>query len=87
MELAVETITEAAVSGCLTGEAIRCLERDFPFEGERTTDVQRDILWVLEHDGYLVRTPAGYEFVSRLLRAWWHGRYRAFFTPVLKRGV
>lgn len=86
MDLAVDMITEAAISGCLSGEAIRRLQLDYAFEGEKTTDVQMDILWVLEHDGYLTKTPTGYVFVSSLLRDWWAGRYRAFFTPVLKRG-
>ena len=86
MPLALDLITEAAVSGCLSREAIKQLEEDHVFEKEATADVQKDILWILEHDGYLTQAPPGYMFVSNLLRDWWKNRYYMFFTPVLKRG-
>jgi hypothetical protein len=85
LALALDMITEAAVRGCLTGDAIRRLQQDYAFDGETTTDVQKDILWILEHDGYLFQTPEGYRFVSNLLRDWWKNRHQMFFTPVLER--
>lgn len=87
MALALDMLTEAAVGGFLTKEAIYQLQKDYVFKTELTADVQKDILWILEHDGYLAQTPAGYAFVSMLLREWWKNRYQMFFTPVLKRGV
>lgn len=86
MALTLDMITEAAVTGCLTREVIKKLQKDYVFDKETTADVQKDILWILEHDGYLVQTESGYVFVSNLLRDWWKNRYQMFFTPVLERG-
>jgi hypothetical protein len=86
MTLTLDMISEAAVSGCLTREAIKRLQKDYVFKNETTADVQKDILWILEHDGYLKQTESGYIFVSNLLRDWWKNRYQMFFTPVLERG-
>jgi hypothetical protein len=87
MPLALELVTEAAVSGCLKPEALRRLAGEYAFEAEKTVDVQRDILWILEHDGYLAQGPDGYSFVSSLLRDWWRNRYGGmFFVPVMERG-
>jgi len=86
MALALDMITEAAVSGHLTKGAIMRLQQDYDFDKEPTADVQKEILWILEHDGYLTQAPEGYVFVSNLLRDWWRNRYQMFFTPVLKRG-
>ncbi len=85
MGLAVEMLTEAAVVGSLSPESIRRTQDDFSFEGETTEDVQKEIIWMLEHDGYVKRTPVGYEFVSKLLREWWCGRHKMFFTPIMER--
>ncbi|NQU39433.1 MAG: ATP-binding protein [Lentisphaerae bacterium] len=87
MGLAVEMLTEAAVTGQLTAETIRRLQPDFIFQGETTQEVQKEILWMLEHDGYLEQTEAGYVFVSKLLREWWCGRHKMFFTPIMEREV
>jgi hypothetical protein len=86
MALALDMITEAAVTGCLAGEVIKKLQKEYTFDNESTSDVQKEILWILEHDGYLTMTAAGYTFVSHLLRDWWKNRYRMFFTPVFERG-
>lgn len=86
MPLALDLVTEAAVSGRLTLEAIRRLQQDCATSGaEQLADVQ-EVLWLLEHDGYLVQVPEGYTFVSSLLREWWANRHRMFFTPVMERG-
>lgn len=86
LPLALEMLTESAVSGTLSREAIVALGRIYNFPGRTTDQVQREILLVLEHDGYLQRTDQGYTFVSRLVRDWWKRRYEGFFTPVLERG-
>ncbi|MDA3925774.1 MAG: ATP-binding protein [Kiritimatiellae bacterium] len=87
MGLAMELLTEAAVTGALTKDAITRVQRDYSFEDESTVDAQKEIIWILEHDGYLKQTPAGYQFVSQLLREWWKGRNTMFFTPIMKREV
>ncbi len=85
--LALDMLTEAAVMGYLSDEAISAFRREYPLEGRDIVEVQKEILWVLEHDGYLEATDKGYVFVSKLLRDWWGKRYKNFYTPVLKRGV
>jgi len=85
--LALDMLTEAAVTGRLSDEAISAFRKEYPLEGRDVVEVQKEILWVLEHDGYLEAADEGYVFVSKLLRDWWTNRYKRFFTPVLKRGV
>lgn len=85
MGLALDMLTEAAVTGCLGSEAIRAFRDEYDIEGEPTEQAQKEILWLLEHDGYLTQTAGGYVFVSALLRDWWKSRYKMFFTPVLER--
>ena len=83
--LALEMLTEAAVTGHLTREALAALQNDYAVPDRNLGEVQKEILWVLEHDGYLKPEPKGYVFESTLLRDWWERRHRFFFTPVLKR--
>jgi uncharacterized protein len=84
--LALDMITEAAISSCLSRDALERLQQDHIFENESTADVQKEILWILEHDGYLTQVSSGYTFVSKLLRDWWIKRYQMFFIPVSERG-
>lgn len=85
--LALEMLTEAAVTGCLTSKALAALESDYSFEGRTTAEAQKESLLVLEHDGYLTPQPGGYVFISALLRDWWKARHGFAFIPVLERGV
>ena len=49
---------------------------------------QKNILWVLEHDGYLRKEGSPYVFVSKLLRDWWEARHGGlFYTPVAQRAA
>lgn len=85
--LALDLLTEAAVTGHLTPDAVLALRRDYSF-GERSVDeVEKEVLWVLEHDGYLAPEPKGYAFVSKLVRDWWKARHGFAYTPILQRGV
>jgi len=85
MTLALDMLTEAAVTGGLNTDAIRAFRDEYNLDGEPVEDAQKEILWLLEHDGYLTQIAGGYTFVSALLRDWWKNRYQMFFTPVLKR--
>lgn len=85
LPLAMDLLTESAVTGCLTSEALEAFCHEYKFEGRDVPEVEREILDVLEHDGYLRAGSKGYVFVSSLLRDWWKARYEHFFTPVLKR--
>ena len=85
--LALDMLTEAAVTGHLSREALAALQQEYTFEGRSIVDAQKEILWVLEHDGYLEPAPLGYVFVSHLVRDWWKARHGFAFTPVLQRAV
>ena len=85
--LALDMLTEAAVTGHLSNEAITAFQKEYPIEGKDVVKVQKEIIWVLEHDGYIKGTKKGYIFVSHLLKDWWKNRYQRFFTPILQREV
>jgi hypothetical protein len=85
--LALEILTEAAVVGRLSHEALGILQKNYEFEAQTTTEALRQILQVLEHDGYLKRHDHGHGFISNLLRDWWKKRYEAFFIPTSSREV
>ena len=46
-----------------------------PSPAEAEPVPMEDVLYVLEHDGYLERQDGGYRFVSGLLEDWWCARY------------
>ena len=83
---ALSLLTEAAVNGgLLTHEAVgryRELSPFSPAEGGISID---DVLYSLEHDGYLEWQAAGYGFVSGLLEDWWCARHGQHFTPINRR--
>lgn len=85
--LAIDMLTEAAVTGCLTNEAIRAFQKEYTVSDQDIAEAQKEILWVLEHDGYLRQKEKGHIFVSKLLRDWWKTRLGSGFIPVLERGV
>ena len=84
--LALELLTEAAINdGVLTNGDVK-LYRDVlppadPIEG----DPIGDVLYLLEHDGYLERRAEGYVFLSKLLEDWWSARHGQYFTPIADR--
>lgn len=84
--LALDLLTEAAVSLELSPEAALALAREHLTGQENPGDEVREILGILEHDGYLEKAPDGsYAFVSRLLRDWWHAHFGFAFTPADER--
>ncbi len=88
LPLALEMLTEAAKTEqkCLTPEALTAIQSDYEFPDRTVQEAQKDILHVLEHDGYLKRAAGGYVFVSYLLRDWWEARHGGFHTPIMERG-
>lgn len=83
--LALDMLTEASVSGSLSIESLSAFGKFYETPGAGTLEIQKAILQVLEHDGYLERTGDGYSFVSPLLKDWWRRRHGYFHKPVLKR--
>ncbi len=83
---ALTLLTEAAVNdGLLTNQAVQfCRETDLssPTEDEIPID---DVLYSLEHDGYLERQVDGFRFVSGLLEDWWRSRHGNYVPPNINR--
>jgi uncharacterized protein len=86
-QLALEVLTETAVVGQLTVEATNIISQGYEFSSLSVSEAQRQVLEVLEHDGYLERHKDGYRFVSKLLSDWWKARYEFGYTPTSQRGV
>ena len=85
---ALELLTEAAVNdGLLTTQAIRHYHGVLASSDTDGAVPIEDVLYSLEHDGYLERQADGYRFVSGLLQDWWHARHGQFFTPVDDRSI
>jgi len=85
LPLALELLTEAAVTGKLTTQTAKILLNDFPPEKEYTDDTLREVLSILEHDGYLKKKEKHYVFISKLVRDWRKGRFEFLFTTASKR--
>ncbi len=84
--MALDMLTEAAVVGCLTQEAIKGFQKEYASDAGDTVEAQKEMLWVLQHDGYLEESAEGYKFVSGLLQKWWKNRHGGNFVSVLERG-
>ncbi len=85
--MALELLTETAVAGHLTPEATTAVSQGYAFSSLPVPEAQRQVLEVLEHDGYLARKDDRYRFVSRLLRDWWKARYGFGYIPTSQRGA
>ena len=90
---ALEFLTEAAVnSGFLTGDAIDRYRAHLASsagdeEAEPAPATAEDVLYLLQHDGYLERDGDGYRFVSGLLEDWWRARHSRHFVPIERRRI
>jgi hypothetical protein len=85
--LALDMLTEAAVTGWLSKEAIKAFQDEYLTKNPDVAEAQKEILRWLEHDGYIKQNKEGYVFESTLLRDWWEKMHGRFFTPVLERGT
>ena len=84
--MALDLLTEAAVSdGTIRASAIRAY-RDAGASSQAEDVIEiGDVLYTLEHDGYLERSGIGYRFVSGLLQDWWRARHGTYFTSIEER--
>ena len=85
--LALELLTETAVVGRLTAEAAKAVLQGCESTSSSAAETQRQVLEVLEHDGYIQRKDGHYGFVSKLLRDWWKARHEFGYIPTSKRGA
>ena len=86
--VALELLTEAAVNGgLLSDDVIDQYSRHLRSKVNAGADpiVTEDVLYLLEHDGYLERQGGGYRFISGLLEDWWRIRYGQNFAPIMSR--
>ena len=82
---ALSLLTEAAVGDALlTWKSIKKYRAGY-WSGSWDSVSIDDVLYTLEHDGYLAADPDGYRFVSGLLEDWWKARHGAYFIPIDKR--
>ena len=83
---ALSLLTEAAVNdGLLTAQAVGRYADEWRSSSSAEDLSIGDILYLLEHDGYLERQAVDYRFVSGLLEDWWRARHGQFFTPISER--
>ena len=87
LPLALEILTETAVTGFLTREALIALQKNYELSESGVQEAEEEILRVLEHDGYIKSGKVGYIFESHLLKDWWAKRYGYFYVPVIERGI
>ncbi len=86
--LALNLLTEAATDGGrLRSTAIEQYAAHFSGPAEADPDPVTNVLYVLEHDGYLARQGDDYRFVSGLLEDWWRARHGRHFVPIAQRQV
>jgi hypothetical protein len=84
--LALEILTEAAVTGSLDSEAALTICDEYAFQERASKEVLRDILEIFQHDGYLRQEgEEEFVFVSNLLKDWWKRRFGFGYRPVSQR--
>ena len=69
----------------LHSAAINQYATHFSGSAESDPDPVTNVLYVLEHDGYLERQRDDYRFVSGLLQDWWQARHGRHFVPIAQR--
>ena len=80
---ALSLLSEAVVNGgLLTHEVVGLYRGEATGKGE---DRVGNVLYVLQHDGYLEGCEGGYSFVSGLVEDWWRARYGMNFTSITLR--
>jgi uncharacterized protein len=85
--LALDLLTEAAVVGKLEPSACQVFGQEYGIANgiPRPEDDVRQVLTVLEHDGYLQRQEMSYQFVSKLVKDWWKATHEFSFLPAAQR--
>ena len=84
--LALDLLTEAAVTGELTASAALTIASEYVPAATKPAKEIRELLGILEHDGYLKRNgEESYVFVSKLLRDWWKARFGFGFIVARQR--
>jgi hypothetical protein len=80
--VALELLTEAAMTGRLTPKAALVILENHGKTGAEARESLRFLLGVFGHDGYLRGAGDVFVFDSNLLRDWWRHRFGFGYTPV-----
>ena len=83
--LALDLLTETAVTGVLEPKTARLLSQSLPLQNSDA--VLREVLDILQHDGYLEwdDDKKVWLFVSYLVRDWWNKRFSQSYVPPQER--
>lgn len=85
--LALEIVTETAMTGSLDSISAMKICDSYNIETRSSQETLRDILEVLQHDGYVEKKGDSFIFVSNLLCDWWKNHFGFAYVPVSKRSV
>ena len=84
--IAMEILAETSTKAVFTPEARQRLGHLYLPLADDAPDRISEVLDILEHDGYLELSEAGYLFPSRLLKDWWAARFGHHHVPIEQRG-
>ncbi len=83
--LAKELLSEAAITGKLTGKAAMIITGNYYSNQNEKADAIRFLLKTFEHDGYLHQSGPDYVFKNILLKNYWIKEFSFNFTPANQR--
>ncbi len=84
--IAMELLTEAAINkGVLDDKSIEEYMSHYHTSEREGQALIRDMLRMLEHDGYLSKSTGRYRFVSRLIEDWWREQNGRHFISIAAR--
>lgn len=82
---AKELLSEAAITGRLTGKAAMIISDNYCSNQNEKTDAIRFLLKTFEHDGYLQQSGPDYVFENTLLKNYWIKEFSFNYTPTSQR--
>lgn len=85
LPLVLAILTETAIAGELVIPVLRLLQREYARKEVDADEEIKEILRVLEHDGYLRKIGESYRYDSNLLKDWWKKAHAGFYVSVNKR--
>lgn len=85
VRLALDLLTDAAVTGKLTAQNARYYSEKARLDDPEST--LREVLDILQHDGYLeyLEDEGGWAFSSTILKDWWKRRFGESYTSLRER--
>ena len=85
LPLVLAILTETAIAGKLTTPVLRLLQQEYAGKEVDADEEIKEVLRVLEHDGYLRKSGGEYRYESNLLKDWWKKAHSEFYVPVNER--